>query len=158
MDPTTGRPDMSVMLDRCKTKLEPEDVQEIVSKMPQLKKKIIEQCMLYDNYDFEGIAKACNMKSRDGLKRINQKGYMFLTDPKQITNPIIPPLLTEQEKEDNIECIVTVDEEGFDINLQPEVEAPETPALSMLIVTVNENDISEALPNKRIRKKNKLYE
>lgn len=151
----TTKPDMYVMLKRCRTSLNDEDLQEIVHKMPVLVQKILNQRVLYDDVDFKGISKACKMKSRDKNKRINSKGYMFLTDPK----------LVMDDKLRQPEVIQVVNDEDESL----EIEIDENLVLGMDVVgvdvveqvaEVDENSIA-VLPPKRVqrdRKKVKFFD
>ena len=80
-------------LKSCRVELTDEDIQVILKKMPDLVRKIVDQRVLFDDVDFKGIPKAGNQKSRDTLKSISRKGYMFITDPKLLRGETVLPVI-----------------------------------------------------------------
>ena len=87
-----GRVDVYKMLTACRAKISDDDIAAIQHELPKLAKKILCQRVLLDDKDFKKIPCAGNQASRDGLKSINRKGFMFLTDPKLVTNPVDAPV------------------------------------------------------------------
>lgn len=117
LDRTTGLPDKYRMLKRCRTKLSDEDIAKITMEMTKLESKILRQRVLYDEKDFKNIPIACNRPSRDHLKGVYRKGYMFLTDPMLVvddkliaTAPLMLPVEVEHVAEDTLveEAVVEV--------------------------------------------------
>jgi hypothetical protein len=146
---STGTPDAHAMLTRCRTLLDSNDIDQIMVKMEFLKKKMLNQRVLFDNIDFKGISKAGNMKSRDSFKSVSQKGFMFLTDPNLLVNKITGSLI------DSTVSTATVSVEHSTSVIIPE-EVPALVLESSAIISTPSMVISEGISvsRKRTKKQN----
>ena len=112
MDRITQRPDAYTMLKKCRTPVTDETIEATVRLLPQLKKKILSQRILYDDVDFKDIPGSGNKASRDHLKAKYRKGYMFLTDPALFVNhnrnaTISSEVLHQSEELPELELVVS---------------------------------------------------